>query len=166
MSCSLLSSRWLECRHEGWRPRSYIGPRVASPTLRMLEPLRGGCLTSSVSIATLDGSLWLPVTSERKRRSSRLSPCSSVSKESAYSARDLRSMPGSGRSPEGGNGNPLQYSCLENPMDRGAQWVTVHGLQTSDTTERLTLSRTRHLTKREYGFSHKNPKKNAPTWTP
>ena len=80
--------------------------------------------------------------------------------------RDVGSVSGLGRSPGGGNGNPLQYSCLENPMDRGAQWVTVHGLQTSDTTERLTLSRTRHLTKREYGFSHKNPKKNAPTWTP
>ena len=37
------------------------------------------------------------------------------------------SNPGSGRSPGGGHGNPLQYSCLENPMDRGAWWATVHG---------------------------------------
>ena len=37
------------------------------------------------------------------------------------------SIPGSGRFPEGGNGNPLQYSCLENPMDRGAWLATVHG---------------------------------------
>jgi len=43
--------------------------------------------------------------------------------------RDMGSIPGSGRSPGGGHGNPLQYSCLENPMDRGAWWVTVHGLQ-------------------------------------
>ena len=37
-------------------------------------------------------------------------------------------IPGMGRSPGGGNGNPLQYSCLENPMDRGAWWATVHGV--------------------------------------
>ena len=36
-------------------------------------------------------------------------------------------VPNLGRSPRGGNGNPLQYSCLENPMDRGAWWATVHG---------------------------------------
>ena len=40
--------------------------------------------------------------------------------------RDVGLIPGSGRSPREGNGNPLQYSCLENPMDRGAWWATVH----------------------------------------
>ena len=40
---------------------------------------------------------------------------------------------GSGRSPEGGNGNPVQYSCLENPMDRGSWQVTVHGVAKSQT---------------------------------
>ena len=40
---------------------------------------------------------------------------------------DTSSIPGLGRSPGGGNGNPLQYACLENPMDRGAWWATVHG---------------------------------------
>ena len=40
--------------------------------------------------------------------------------------RDAGSIPGSGRSPEGGCGNPLQYSCLENPMDRGDWWARVH----------------------------------------
>ena len=40
---------------------------------------------------------------------------------------DLGSIPGSGRSLGGGKGNPLQYSCQENPMDRGARWVIVHG---------------------------------------
>ena len=40
---------------------------------------------------------------------------------------DLGSIPGLGRSPGGGHGNPLQYSCLENPIDRGAWWATVHG---------------------------------------
>ena len=45
--------------------------------------------------------------------------------------RDMGSIPGSGRSPEEGNGNPLQYSCLENSMDRGAWQAIVHGI-TSD----------------------------------
>ena len=45
-------------------------------------------------------------------------PCNSVGKESACSARDLGSIPGLGRSLVEGNGNPLQYSCLENPMDK------------------------------------------------
>ena len=45
--------------------------------------------------------------------------------------RDTDSVPGSGRSPGGGNGNPLQYSCLENPTDRGAWQATVHGVAKS-----------------------------------
>ena len=45
--------------------------------------------------------------------------------------RDVGSIPGLGRSPEGGHGNPLQYSCLENPMDRGAERATVHGIAKS-----------------------------------
>ena len=49
-------------------------------------------------------------------------------KEPACNAGDLGSMPGSGRSPGGGNGTPLQYSCLENPVDRGAWGATVHGV--------------------------------------
>ena len=54
-------------------------------------------------------------------------PCSSVGKESACSAEDLGSIPGLGRSPGEGNGDPLQYPCLENLMDRGAWWAAVHG---------------------------------------
>ena len=51
--------------------------------------------------------------------------------------RDVGLIPGSGSSPGEGNGNPLQYSCLENPMDRGAGWATVHGVTESDTTEAI-----------------------------
>ena len=46
--------------------------------------------------------------------------------ESACNAGDMGSNPGLRTSPGGGNGNPLHYSCLENPMDRGAWWATVH----------------------------------------
>ena len=54
----------------------------------------------------------------------------------AGAAGDMGSIPGSGRSPREGNGNPLQYSCLRNPMDRGAWWATVHEVAKSqDTTE-------------------------------
>ena len=45
--------------------------------------------------------------------------------------RDVGSVPGSGRFPEEGHGNPLQYSCLENPTDRGAWWAIVHGVTQS-----------------------------------
>ena len=58
---------------------------------------------------------------------------SSDGKQSAFNVGDLGSLPGSGRSPGEGNGNPLQYSCLENPMDRGAWWDTVHGVSKSQT---------------------------------
>ena len=54
-------------------------------------------------------------------------------KASAYNVGDAGSIPGSGRSPGEGNGNPLQYSCLEYPMDRGSCWATVHGVAKSRT---------------------------------
>ena len=50
---------------------------------------------------------------------------------SPANAGDLGLMPGSGRSPVGGHGNPLQSSCLENPMERGAWWGAVHGVTKS-----------------------------------
>ena len=63
--------------------------------------------------------------------------------DSTGDAGDMGSIPASGRSPGGGSGNPLRYSCLENPMDRGAWWPTVHGIRKSDTTEAT-----------EYGMTH------------
>ena len=60
-------------------------------------------------------------------------PGGSDGKASAYNAGDLGSIPGSGRSPGEGNGNPLQESCLEDPMDGGAWWAIVHGVAKSRT---------------------------------
>ena len=60
-------------------------------------------------------------------------PGASDGKESARNAEDSGSIPGSGRSPGGGNGNPLQYSCLGNTVDRGAWWATVQRVTKSQT---------------------------------
>ena len=60
-------------------------------------------------------------------------PHSSVGKSSACNAGDPGSIPGSGRSPGEENGSPLQYSCLENPMDKGAWRAIIHGITKSQT---------------------------------
>ena len=60
-------------------------------------------------------------------------PSGSVVKNSSASIGDMGAIPGSGRSPGGGYGNPLQYSCLGNPMDRGAWRATVHEIVKSQT---------------------------------
>ena len=84
-----------------------------------LQPL--GTKTDTTERLTLT---YLPVS---------IFPGGSVGKEFAYNARDSGLIPGSGRSPGEGNGNPLQFSCLENPMDRGAWRATVHGVAKSRT---------------------------------
>ena len=74
-------------------------------------------------------------------------PGGSDSKASAHNVGDLGSIPGLGRSPGEGNSNPLQYSCLENPMDGGAWWATVHGVAKSRTRLSDYLSQSRSLNK-------------------
>ena len=63
-----------------------------------------------------------------KERGKKWFPWWLCSKESTCNAGDLGSIPGLGRSPGGGHGDSLQYSCLNNPTDRGTWWVTVHGV--------------------------------------
>ena len=62
-------------------------------------------------------------------------PGGAVVKKSSADTGHTGLIPGLGRYPAVGNGNPLQYSCLENPIDRGVWWVTVHGVTESDMTE-------------------------------
>ena len=81
-------------------------------------------------------------------------PCSSNGKESACDARDQGLIPGSGRSSGEGNGNPLQYSCLGNSMDRGAWQATVHG---------VTKSRTR-LSNQHFLRVWQWPNRSLPSW--
>ena len=64
---------------------------------------------------------------------------------SSGDVRDESSVPGLGRSPEEGNGNPLQYSCLENSMDRGGWWATVHRVAKSQTVLKRLRMHTRKL---------------------
>ena len=81
-------------------------------------------------------------------------PGGSDCKESACKARDQGSTPGLERSPGEGNGSPLQYSCLENPMDGEAWRVTVHGVAKSRTRQRLTLSLSGTFTNYPETFLH------------
>ena len=84
-------------------------------------------------ITLSDANLIVPIKYE-KEGASRVALV--VKKNPPANAGDIRavgSVPGSGRFPGGGNGNPLQYSCLENPMDRGDWWATVHRVAESQT---------------------------------
>ena len=71
-----------------------------------------------------------------------------TSPANAGGIRDAGSTPGSGRSPGEGHGNPLQYSCLENPMDRGAWRATVHGGHTESETTEVTQHACTHAVRR------------------
>ena len=80
-----------------------------------------------IAQGTLLNALWWPREGNPKKRDC----IGSDGKESACNAGDLGLIPGSGRSPGEGNGYPLQYSCLENSMDRWAWWNTVYGVTKS-----------------------------------
>ena len=99
--------------------------------------------TSGLTQGTLLSALWCPKWEGKQEEGIyayvRL-PWRSACKESACIARDPASIPGSGRSAGGGNGNPLQYSSLENSADRSLMGCSLWGLKELGTTEQLTLT--------------------------
>ena len=84
-------------------------------------------LRSLTTKLTIGNSQWITI--GNRQWITRSFPGDSDGKEPACNAGDLCLISGFGKSPGEGNGNPLQYSCLENPMDRGTWWATVHGPQ-------------------------------------
>ena len=106
----------------------------------MLQRSRHDVATEQQPIQSDCSRVWSPVCkfSKSKTNSGKMYlapgfPGGSEVKASACNAVDLGPIPGSGRSPGEGNGNPFQYSCLENPMDGGAWWATVHSVAKSRT---------------------------------
>ena len=113
MDCSIPGSPVhgiLQARILGW---------IATPSSRGSSCSRDQTRVSHVYLLWQGGSILLDF------------PCGSDSKDFACNAEDWGLIPGSGRSPGEGNGNPPQYSRLENPMDRGAWWTIVHGVTKS-----------------------------------
>ena len=110
-------------------------------TTRSYPHLRRGKKKTNVPWDCLQKSLFFFFSSEDKQEKGKGFPGSSDGKESACNVGDLGSIPGTGRSPRERNGNSLQYSYLENPMDGGAWWAIVYGVtKSSSTTERLSPS--------------------------
>ena len=97
------------------------------------NPLQCSCLENP-----RDGGAWWAAIYGVAQSQTRLKRLSSDKElpANAGDVRDLDSIPGSARSPGGGHGNPLQYSCLENPMDRGAWRATVHRVTMSQTPQK------------------------------
>ena len=142
---SLLGAVCSELAAGAHRPSAPAVPRPADPSTWLWSP-SSPCRVHTLTSRTSEGSrarVWGQLSSITLVMGI---PGGSDSKESAYNAGDPGSIPGLERSPGEGHGNPLQYSCLENPMDRGTCWATVHGVTESDTTERLTLSLPRDRT--------------------
>ena len=83
-----------------------------------------------------------------------------VVKNASAGDASMASIPGLGRSPGGGNGNPLQYSCLENPTDRGVWWATACGVAESDTTQQLST----HMADREKKLNDEYRMKETMGW--
>ena len=145
--CFLLASRALYFSSGPvWRQTDAFSPPVPRAVLRsMLFPSQAGCqgraqdtvswkCSGSYLGRMLDLAEGLSSRFTDDDTEARASQVLLVLKNSPANAGDIRdtgSIPGSGRSPGGGHGNPLQYSCLENPMDRGAWRATVHGVTKS-----------------------------------
>ena len=137
--CWRPSRRW----RPGWRreklrqSRARAPPRPAGVTARQRPVLVQSCWSRSRGSGPRGR---VPLTCERCPLPG--APGGSDWEEPACSAGGPGSIPGSGRSPGGGHGDPLQCSCLENPMDRGAWWATVHGVANSQTSHTHTHAHT------------------------
>ena len=105
------------------------GNQENSVLIPELWPIEEWCSIVSVMWYSLGYEIFKE--SSQLKDASCLFPDGSSGKESTCNAEDPGLNPGLGRFPEGGNGNPFQYSCLENPMDRGAWQATVHGVTKS-----------------------------------
>ena len=114
------------------------GPALSSLLFKALNPLEALYVQMffNFSIFSSDVSALSSFHPFRVLHFTKAFPGGSAGKASAYNAGDLGSIPGSGRSPGEGNGNPLPYSCLRNPMDGGTWWATVHRV-TKNCTQRL-----------------------------
>ena len=105
----------------GWALRSPSRPQAVLPSC-FLKLSPSGCMRQGLGAPQTPRLTWVLVSTVVKNPP-----------PSAGGARDSGSIPGSGRSPGRGNGNPLQCSCLDNPMDKGAWWATVHRVAQSQT---------------------------------
>ena len=125
-------------RRENWSGLSFPSPRdflKEDPERTVYPALTGGFITTE----TPEKPQYLIIICLQCTWGSEV-------KASACNVGDLGSIPGSRRSPGEGNGNPLQYSCLENPMDGGTWWATVHGVAKSQTRlSDFTFTFTMHL---------------------
>ena len=113
-------------------PNNYIG-REGNGNSCLENPMDGGGWQAAVHGVTQSRTRLKQLSSSKNYIGF---PSGSAVKNPYANARDIRDeggMPGLGRSPGGGNGNPLQYSCLENSTDRGVWWITVHGVAKSQT---------------------------------
>jgi len=108
-------------------PSLNLQPPTSIKLLTLIKPITGNNANSFNGLPSCWGNIWIMLTEALGF------PGGSDGKESTCNAGNLGSIPGLGRSLGGGHGNPFQYSCLENPMDRAAWRATVHGVVKSQT---------------------------------
>ena len=138
-------------RQEYWSGLPFPSPRdLPDPGIESASPVLAGRFFTpeppGKSIWVVTGQWFWTEREERFYTYPRNFPGCSDGKESAYNARDLGLIPGLGRTPVEGNAYPFQYSCLENPMDRGAWWATACGATESESNRAYTHTHTHTYT--------------------
>ena len=146
-SCPMCKRRWAPQNHPGmhWTERNGIFLLV------QVSELWGGLLQNS---ELLDKGPWDSVPISKLIWASQVALVGK-NPPATWGVRDAGSIPGSGRSLGGGHGNPLQYSCLEQPMDRGASWATVHRVAQSQTRLKRLSTAQAHLESELFFFFFK-----------